>query len=96
VPEKFFACSIAHTEEVYGNVTTHTLRKCEMPPGGTKALFGSSTEHRARAGGTLGHLASRLHTLGLALDAVDAPARVRPTVETTVARNTVAQPRRRR
>jgi len=34
-----------------------------MPPGGTKALFGSSTEHRARAGGTLGHLASRLHTL---------------------------------
>ena len=25
-------------------MTTHTLRKCEMPPGGTKALFGSSTE----------------------------------------------------
>jgi len=42
-------------------VTTHTTRKCEMPPGGTKALFGYSTEHRARAGGTLGHLASRLH-----------------------------------
>lgn len=42
-------------------MTTHTTRKCEMPPGGTKALFGYSTEHRARAGGTLGHLASRLH-----------------------------------
>jgi hypothetical protein len=56
-------------------VTTHTTRKCEMPPGGTKALFGYSTEHRARAGGTLGHLAqSRLHRLASRPWSVDARA----------------------